>query len=350
MKKLLASTFAALLSTQVVAEPARTYAELFSHPSSILDENRQYSVHLPSSYDQNPHQKYPVLYLLDGENRMLQVTGIVDSFQGGLSPNVPEMIVVGIHNTNRMRDYTPTHSLTLPNGEAGPGYSDTGGGRRFFQYLTQELMPLINHQYRTAKPNILVGHSLGGLMTLDAIRHRNKEFQAYISIDPSLWFDYPNYYGELEKSFENAFKTPVSLYLAMANNPFTPGIGRSNFHRDHLLNFAEKIAPETTEDNLHFKSHYFENEDHHSVYHLAVYNGLMWLFDGYDLDITPGAFSFERVRASYHELNSRLHSELKPDREYLKRLEKKATRWPNMEIPAQEVTKIEAYFYPDTKL
>ncbi len=346
MKKLLASTFATLLSTQVVAEQPLTYAELFNHPSTILNETRQYSVHLPSDYQRNKHQHYPVVYLLDGENRMLQVSGIIQSFQGGLSPNVPDMIIVGVHNTNRMRDYTPTHSLTLPSGDAGPGYAETGGGRQFLKYLTDELMPIINAQYRTAKPNIMIGHSLGGLTALDAMSLHTDDFQAYISIDPSLWFDYPNYYSYLEKSFEQPFKTPVSLYLAMANNPFTPGIGRSNFHRDHLLNFAKKIAPDADEKNLYLNSHYFENENHHTVYHLAVYNGLSWLFDGYGLNTAPGAMTLEKVRDRYQSLNLRLHSDLKPDQSYLKLLEKKAACWPNMEIPADEVKKIDAYFYP----
>ncbi|MFB9136611.1 alpha/beta hydrolase [Vibrio olivae] len=348
MKKRLATSMAALLSAQVSAEPALNYAELFSHPSQTLNETRHYSVHLPRSYQQSPNKHYPVLYLLDGENRMLQVSGIANSFQGGLSAEVPELIIVGIHNTDRMRDYTPTHYEKLPSGEDVAWYKNTGGGKQFLNYLTTELMPVIDHDYRTTNPNLLVGHSLGGLISLDALSQHETYFQGVISIDPSLWFDYPNYYKTLKSKLNKPFTTPAALYLAIANNPFTPGLGRDNFHRDNLKRFSQDVAP-SANSQLQFKSEYYPQQDHHTVYHLAVYQGLKWLFDGYALDSAPEKLQLESIKENYQRLNQRFNSQLKPDASALDSLAKKGERWPLMQISPKEIQRIKAYFYPSSE-
>lgn len=102
-------------------------------------------------------------------------------------------------------------------------------------------------------------------------------------------------------------KHPASLFVAVANNPFTPGFGRSEFHRDQLRQFARSVAARPGH-NLHITSRYFEEEDHHSAYHLAAYQGLQQLFRGYRLDLAPGLFRRQAVIAHYEALNRRLGS------------------------------------------
>ncbi|SJL82490.1 alpha/beta hydrolase [Vibrio palustris] len=347
MKKYLATMLAFLFSTQANANSHLSYAQRFHHHSHILDERRDYSVHLPANYAEHPGQHYPVVYLLDGESRMLQVAGIVEAFQSKLSAQTPEMIIVGIHNTDRMRDYTPTHYEKLPNGEQAPWREHTGGGRRFIDYMTQELMPIIDKNYRTAKPNVLIGHSLGGLLTLDALAAHDDFFQGFIAIDPSLWFDYPNYYQRLVGELNKPFTAPAALYLAIANNPFTPSLGRDSSHRDRLLALKSLVEPKKGGDFL-MHSEYFEQADHHSVYHLAVYQGLQWIFAGYSIPTDPQILQLKTVKARYQALNQRLGSQLTPPYAMLEALEKKAKHWPTMQLSTTEIQAIKQYFYPST--
>jgi predicted alpha/beta superfamily hydrolase len=51
-------------------------------------------------------EKYPVLYLLDAEAQMEMVAGQV-RYLSDVYRIVPNMIVVGIANTDRVRDLTP---------------------------------------------------------------------------------------------------------------------------------------------------------------------------------------------------------------------------------------------------
>ena len=66
---------------------------------------------------------------------------------------MPEMILVGIQNTNRTRDLTPTKTER----------ANTGGGDKFLDFIEQEVLPLVEKNYRTEPFRVFAGHSLGGL-------------------------------------------------------------------------------------------------------------------------------------------------------------------------------------------
>ncbi|MGY6037967.1 alpha/beta hydrolase [Aeromonas sp. AE23HZ002T15] len=344
MNRLIAILFTMLSLSSAQADLLH-YAEGFSHHSALLNETRQYSVYLPDGYDKQPDQDFPVLYLLDGEKFLLEVAGITQALRAGLNPAIPPLIIVAVHNTDRMRDYTPSHTMALPNGApAGPGYAKTGGGPAFMQYLTKELRPLIEGRYRTASPALLVGHSLGGLLTLDTVARDEGQFQGYLSVDASLWFDYPHNYQRIERALTQPLKHAASLFIAVANNPYTPGFGRSEFHRDHLRQLAQGVTAKPGQ-HLHVTNRYFEEEDHHSVYHLAVYQGLQWLFQGYRLDLTPGVFNRQEVIGRYDALNHRLGSALRPEKGGLEDIRDKATRWPQMDISPAEASALLEHYY-----
>ena len=139
-------------------------------------------------------------------------------------------------------------------------------------------------------------------------------------------------------------KHPASPFVAVANNPFTPGFGRSEFHRDQLRQFARSVAARPGH-NLHVTSRYFEEEDHHSVYHLAVYQVLQQLFRGYRRDLTPGLFRRQAVIAHYEALNRRLGSQLRPQKESLQAIREKGERWPQMQISVADADALLEHYY-----
>ncbi len=80
MKRLFALAILTLLisgqlfiNNSAYAGTSLAYANSFTHHSSLLKEDRQYSIMLPPSYQRNSSQHYPVVYLLDGESKMLHV-------------------------------------------------------------------------------------------------------------------------------------------------------------------------------------------------------------------------------------------------------------------------------------
>ena len=152
--------------------------QLFTLQSEVLQEERGYWVSLPQSYNQpyNDYQKYPICIVLDGDVHFYTAASTFQ-FMGG--KQIPEMIVVGIKNVSRSRDYTPDKiQTTRPN--------DFGGGDNFLQFLEEELIPHLEAQYRTLPFRLLVGHSLGGLLATHTYMKPQTLFNAFIAVDPSF--------------------------------------------------------------------------------------------------------------------------------------------------------------------
>ncbi|WNH10869.1 alpha/beta hydrolase [Thalassobellus suaedae] len=259
--------------------------------SNILDETRELWIHIPeSAKDSTSHKiKYPVLYLLDGSSKFSSVTAIVEH----LSRNfiVPEMIIVGITNTNRTLDLTPPevgHGIISRNGIQNP----SGGGNNFFDFIERELTPYIEKNYPATKHKTFVYHSLGGLSVINALVNRQELFNNYIAIDPSLWWDNRAFLNVADSILSvNKFDNRA-LYLGVANTleagmepklnidkiqnddiPETP----STFHIKSILQFANSL--ETKKDNkLLFEWKYYAKDDHGSIPLITEYDGLRFLF------------------------------------------------------------------------
>ncbi len=81
--------------------------------SKTLNEFRTIYVQLPASYSSEKNQKYPVVYILDGELFLPTVNDVQNYYSGGFTP---EMVLIGISNdNNRVRDLT-TSTITTKYG------------------------------------------------------------------------------------------------------------------------------------------------------------------------------------------------------------------------------------------
>src|SRR5579862_3856941 len=74
--------------------------------SQVLKEQRKFWVHLPpSAGSRQAKRKYPVVYLLDGDKNFTGVVGMIDLLSSVNGNSFfPEMIVIGILNTDRFRE------------------------------------------------------------------------------------------------------------------------------------------------------------------------------------------------------------------------------------------------------
>ena len=70
--------------------------------SKVLSEERTVVVQLPKSYAENPDKKYPIIYRLDGATTLVMLNAVLESLQSQRA--APEVIVVAIENTDRLRN------------------------------------------------------------------------------------------------------------------------------------------------------------------------------------------------------------------------------------------------------
>jgi predicted alpha/beta superfamily hydrolase len=158
--------------------------EQFHLQSKVLAENRTYIVHTPGGY-KGSKDAYPVLIVLDPEGHFALTVGAVDELSG--NGRIPPMIVVGVTNTERTRDMTPSVPKTDFGG--APWSGPAGSADKFLAFIADELLPTVEANYRTRHYRVLAGHSLGGLFAIYALINRPEVFNGYLAISPSLWWD-----------------------------------------------------------------------------------------------------------------------------------------------------------------
>jgi len=154
--------------------------------SEILGDDRSFIVTVPEGYE-STKLSYPVLYILDAEYFYYQAHGALHFLsECGFNRNrpVPQMILVGVLDGDRNRDFTPTHAPVQ-----GPlRFPTSGEAATYLQHVEKELRPFIDAKFRTSG-NILAGWSLGGLFTFFTFLEKPDLFAAYIAISPSLWWN-----------------------------------------------------------------------------------------------------------------------------------------------------------------
>ena len=186
--------------------------------SRILKEDRFIWVHLPSSAQNAPSKKYPVIFLFDAEANFDATKNIIDKLsKEPSSKSAGEVILVGIGNIwLRYRDYSPSHVSSSPWLDASTS-ATTGGGDAFISFLEKELLPFIEKKYPASPNRTLVGHSMGGLQAINILLKHPHLFDNYIAIDPSLWWDEQKLINESATILHHRSFDHKRLFLAIAN-------------------------------------------------------------------------------------------------------------------------------------
>lgn len=162
--------------------------------SRVLGNQRDLWVYVPPDYDQHPDQRYPVLYMHDGNN-LFDAHTAFGGVEWGMdetaerlirSGELPPLLIVGVANTpDRINEYTwvPGTVDGRPAGGKGPLYA---------RFLIEEVKPFIDRSYRTLPDRDhtgVMGSSLGGLISLYLARYDGEVFGKVGAMSPSVWWD-----------------------------------------------------------------------------------------------------------------------------------------------------------------
>jgi predicted alpha/beta superfamily hydrolase len=300
-----------LLAVLLSASAARAQAPAaFEAPerivvkSQVLGEERTVFVRTPPAYAARTGERFAVLYLTDGDAHIQHTSGTV----GFLARNnrMPEMIVVGITNTDRTRDLTPTRVERLP-GQPNVRFPTSGGADNFLKFIETELIPLIESKYRTQPFRALAGHSLGGLFAVHAMVARPEVFNSYIAVSPSLQWDNFVMIDRAKEFFKTRKEYNRTLFASLGNEPGdigdAYGMFRDELQRQQVKGFAWEAVR-------------YDDEDHGSVVLRSHYAGLRKMYDGwqYPRDPNTGAIAggLKGVEEHYRKLSERLNYAVLP--------------------------------------
>jgi predicted alpha/beta superfamily hydrolase len=319
-------------------------AELYTINSKLLGEKRKIRIQVPLGGDN--YTAYPVLYVLDGEAQMNLVAAEVQYLSESYKI-IPNMIVVGIDNTDRMRDLTPSHTDVGPDGKtdtsAKSPFKNTGGGEKFLQFLKQEVMPLVDSRYRTAPFQILAGHSLGALMAVYCLVNHPDYFNAYLAISPSFQWDD----NTLLKQTSNASFEKIKnkfLFFSDANED-------SAFHNNQVA-FDSLLAKKNSA--LKYKRMFYPGETHISEPVKAFYDGIRFIYPEWHLPYNNSAFrktiNSQVVKQQYARLSSAYGYNVIPPHDEIIMISRFLRNDPNRIKDAIELLEMNAENYPASAL
>ena len=266
--------------------------ERISMRSEVLGEERVILVRTPPGYQRNA-ARYPVLYMTDGDAHIAHTSSTVEFL--ARNGRMSELIVVGITNTDRTRDLTPTVAAL-----DGAQFPNSGGADKFLKFIETEVIPQVESRYRTQPYRIFAGHSFGGLFAIHAMLSRPDLFDAFISVSPSLQWDKEVELKRAEEFFKGRKEWNKTLFVTLGNEP--GGIGEGFVKFKELLS---KNAPK----GLAWEAQHMEDEDHGSVVLRSHYHGLRKVFEGWQIARDPGTGAvlggLQEVEDHYRKLSGK---------------------------------------------
>ncbi|MBR7799425.1 alpha/beta hydrolase-fold protein [Undibacterium fentianense] len=288
--------------------------------SVMLQAERKFWVHLPDGYQRNTVQRYPVIYVLDGDSQFRSLVAITEHLSE--LRLIPKMIVVGIIQGDRMVD------LTFGKDKEYSGAS--GGGDQFLDYIEKELVPYVDLTYRTAPYRTFVGHSVGGLTVVHGLVHRPQLFQNYISLEGALWWNGHQIVKDAKSRMATSSLAGKTLFLAIANHMEKP-VSLKQLRYDKTsssdlaranLELSDEIAKHKNL-NLRLVQRYYPEDNHNSVTLQGQIDALRFIFDFYPLKMGEkdrDNLRFDIVRhfsAHYRDLSMKMGYTVRPESDEL---------------------------------
>lgn len=242
--------------------------------SKSLGEERILNIYVPEGYNRNDTVRYPVTYLLDGsaDEDFIHVVGLYQFNSFEWIARVPKSIVVGIATVDRRRDFT--YPTTIEKDKKK--YPTTGHSDRFIDFLEKELQPFIEKKYKGTASRTIIGQSLGGLLATEILLKKPALFGKYIIVSPSLWWDNESLLNQGSPILFEHYSHKTDVYIAVGKEGLTPTeIPRVMEVDANLL--AEKLRAAKSK-NVQVFFDYLPGEDHGTIMHQAVSNGLRMLY------------------------------------------------------------------------
>lgn len=213
--------------------------------SKVLNEGRQIQIYLPPNY-KDSKEKYPVLYVLDGQRFFLYAVSLSQSFKQ--FQLTPEFIVVGINT-----DYPKR-------------FQDLGDGKeRFIKFLENELTPYIDNNYRTNNENLFFGWEYGASLVFNTMLSNPTLFEAYIMASA---------YPIIDKIDELNSISELNTNLYFSVSPDEYDVKHSAVKLDSLL--SQKNI-----DGLKWAFLKLDIEQHRSTGYPTLYHGIRNYFKYY---------------------------------------------------------------------
>jgi predicted alpha/beta superfamily hydrolase len=256
--------FIALLCLISVSSFSQIKIENFN--SNKLKGERELVISLPASYEKNPTKKYPILFLLDGDYLLNPFKSTLN--YGAYWDDLPEVITVAISQNKKDERVADCGSIDETSG------MPEGKTIDFYDFIALELIPHIQHDYRTTNFKIIAGHDTTAAFLNYFLYKDVPLFNAYISLSPEL----PQGMEDQLPEMLSSLKQPIFYYLSTAD-------GDEKSMQERIQHLDNKIK-EIKNPDLNYKFESFKDASHFSLVLHSIPTALYQIFAA-ALPITP---------------------------------------------------------------
>lgn len=253
----------ALLSACGTSRPADPVLphDSFTLQSKAVGELRRINVYTPPGYAAGTNN-YPVLYMPDGgvKEDFPHISNTIDKLIRDKA--IAPVIVVGIENTKRRRDLSGPTQVPSDR-EIAPV---VGGSAAFRKFISSELIPHIEKQYRCNEQRAIVGESAAGIFIVETLFLQPDLFDRYIAIDPALWWNNHELVRKAAARLPGLVHKPTWLWLTASDatdiKPWT----------DQLAEVLKSQAP----DQLQWTYQPMPQEHHNTIFRASKEKAFRW--------------------------------------------------------------------------
>ena len=227
--------------------------------SNKLNSDREITIQLPRNYDLDDGKTYPLFIVFDGDYLFEIVSGNIDymSFWG----DIPESIVVGINQIeSRYNDTSVLDNII---------FTPISSSANFFEFITQELLPYIDENYRTNNFRVAIGHERTANFINFFLIKKTPIMNGYIVVSPKYTDNMKAYVSEyLMYSDENIY-----YYLSTSDHDFD-SISQDAYNFNQMLDSLDR-------DNIQYKFQSIEKKSHYTLPAYAIPHSIEDMFSIY---------------------------------------------------------------------
>lgn len=156
--------------------------------SEALGRGYHVIVGLPDGYDESENTTYPAIYILDGGMLYPLLRGYYNYLRHSEEAPAAILVAVSYGNSDFAGGNLRSTDYTAPSSER----EYWGGAKDFQGFLADELLPMIESEYRAAPDRrIIFGQSIGGQFVLFTAQTEPDLFWGHIASNPALHRNLP---------------------------------------------------------------------------------------------------------------------------------------------------------------
>ena len=260
MKKvILLSLFISLSFSALFAQNEQT-KDQFVYTDTIesifLKENMVIYIYLPPNY-YNSNDTYPLQVVLGNHSRSKIYSSISEYLSRPYHMvelkqlhTIPESIVVGVGNPN-------SENLN-----------------EYINFISQEIIPLIERRFSKCHFKTIIGHSRGGELVLRTMLDENSPFQAFYSSAP---VNSEFFIEEISKEETLSFlrESKKRLFLAASKKDY--------FYEGNVKLIA--VLNQIDSESFSFKSVLKTTDNHHTIFPVTITDALLFIFNDWKFTI-----------------------------------------------------------------